>query len=68
MIEGLSKKEERLGAEELTLEELEGQTVELLPNRVEMRRHRRRTVIINNCGNNATGAASLITASPVNCF
>ena len=35
-------------AEGLTLEELEGQTAELLPARIEMRRRRRRNIIVNN--------------------
>jgi hypothetical protein len=52
MIESLALKEEQHQAEGLTLEELEGQTVELLPNRIEMRRRRRTVIIIiNKCNN-----------------
>ncbi len=66
MIETLALKEERHQAEGLTLEELEGQTAELLPNRVEMRR-RRRTIFINNsktvtCGVNVNVAGNSCNA------
>jgi hypothetical protein len=47
MIKSLANKEARYQEEGLTLEELEGQTAELLPARIEMRRHRR-NVIVNN--------------------
>jgi hypothetical protein len=66
MIESLGKEKRSTRAEGLTLEELEGQTVELLPNRLEMHRHRRRVIniiTINDCFN-ATAPASI--AGPIN--
>jgi hypothetical protein len=48
MVESVAVKEEQHQAEGLSLKELEGQIVELLPNRIEMRRHRRRNIIVNN--------------------
>jgi hypothetical protein len=65
MIESLASKEERHQVEGLSLQELEGQTVELLPNRIEMRRRRRRTIIIINCAP-ATAIGALATAT-ANC-
>jgi protein involved in polysaccharide export with SLBB domain len=53
MIEGQVSNQERHQEEKgLTLEELEGQIAEVLPNRIEMRHHRRRIVFINikQCG------------------
>jgi hypothetical protein len=62
MIESRSLKEERHQAEGLTLEELEGQTVELLPDRVELRRHRRRVIVINNFNTvNCVGNPGVLT-------
>jgi hypothetical protein len=63
MIESRSLKEERHQAEELTLEELEGQIIELLPDRVELRRRRRRRVIIINNFNtvNCVGNPGILT-------
>ena len=64
MIESLANKEERYQAEGLTLEELEGQTVQLLPKRLEMHRHHtRRNIIINNITINCSqsGAAGIIS-------
>ena len=65
MIESRSLKEERHQAEGLTLEELEGQTVELLPDRVEMRRRRRRrTIVINNFNTvNCVNSPGVLTSS-----
>ena len=48
MMESLANKEARYQGEGLTLEELEGQTAELLPARIEMRRRRQRNVFISN--------------------
>jgi hypothetical protein len=49
MIERLALKEERHQEEGLTLEELEGQTAEFLPKRLEMHRHHHHgNVFINN--------------------
>ena len=48
MIKSLANKEARYQEEGLTLEELEGQTAGLLPNRIEMRRHHRGNVVVNN--------------------
>ena len=52
MIESLASKEERHQGKGLPLEELEAQTAELLPKRIEMRHHRRSIVVINikQCG------------------
>jgi hypothetical protein len=66
MIETLAIKEEPHQAEGLSLKELEGQTAELLPNRVEMR-HRRRNLFINNsktvtCGVNVNVAGASCNA------
>jgi hypothetical protein len=48
MMESLANKEVQHQEEGLTLEELEGQTAGLLPNRIEMHRHHRRNIIVNN--------------------
>jgi hypothetical protein len=50
MMESLANKEARSQEEKgLTLEELEGQTAGLLPNRLEMHRHHHRgSVVVNN--------------------
>ena len=58
VMESLASKRGQHKAEELSLQELEEQTAELLPNRLEMHRRRRRVVINVNvtpvfvtCGN-----------------
>jgi hypothetical protein len=56
MMESLANKEERHQAEGLTLRELEGQTAEVLPNRLEMHRHHGRRITIINIDNRCTFA------------